>query len=283
MKKYRDVRYLRDAVEVRQLTQKVIAEECDCSIATISYYCKKYGIKPQGYKRRSYDKNMSNHINIEKGWIELLNGTVLGGASLRPISKTSAVYEVSSRSELYVNTIKSLLDGFDIKSGNIRSSSGRFQLTTLSYVEFYEVWGKWYGDDGKHIPQEIHSKFYSFEGLYDLLTHYFMKTVRFYYKKEMPIMSFTMGRYDDKEVDQFFGDLFSLINNKQNFMVNFNNTRRQQLLIKGKAVDKFMSVLSDAKALKSYVDLIKKSSNENYKNIRKYFEGRAELKYKILN
>jgi len=276
---YKNEAYLRKVVEEDKKTQKVIAEECGCSIATISYYCRKFGIKSLGRKYKQKMENLSNHISSDiKEWNALLIGTILGGASLRPISNSSAVYEIASQSEMYIKTIQIQLGSYGIDSNNIRESSERFQLTTLSYAELYDLWGVWYRDKKKIIPGEIHNKFMNPES-FDFLAHFFMKGMRFYYEKKIPVISFTMGRYKMKQVDRFFGDIFSLINIKNDFMIKFDNVRRQKLVLKDKAVHKFMEVLCGSTEFKKYENLVRNSLNTNYKNLRKYLKDHRELKF----
>jgi len=267
MKKYKDIEYMKDAIEVRHLTQKDISEECGCSIATISKWCDKLGIKPQGYKHCVHDKDVSNHLDDKRAdWndcVDLLDGTILGGASMRPISNSSAVYEVASQDRLYLECLYNQLKSFGIQSKGIRESADRFQLTTFSYAEFFNYWERWYVDKEKHIPAMNLNP--------NVVLHFYMKKGKFDFEKNQPRITFTMGRFNEKEVDKFFSDLYVLLNTNQDLMIKIGRNQRKELVLRLTSIRKFIDYISGSTAWVKYSEVFRYSPTNTYSSLKRFY------------
>lgn len=141
---------------------KEIAQLDGVSCNTVSRRAKRLGISPCPHLLLR-----ARHCLISPDLLQLLDGLILGGGCLmshHPSLKT-AFYTQASTELKYLEWIREELRGFGVDpEGEItrmvtRSPGGKkyryWRYASRSYYELAEVLNRWYGGQGKDVPQDI--------------------------------------------------------------------------------------------------------------------------------
>lgn len=152
---YRDPAYLKQRYWENGLTSGEIAEECDVNPDTILKWLKKTGVGT-----RDRNERRRNWIDPSDELVESIEGLLLGDGYMGVGSEGGGAYfqEVDTDKE-YIEWLKPHLSDLGLEGCIDQTHPDRenpyWRFTSSKVMDLRPVWDKWYGDDGKRIPDGI--------------------------------------------------------------------------------------------------------------------------------